>query len=326
MAYLPTPDKATGSSVLYAFFKGTGENMKIRIGFGLGTRSSATDPKTLGKLATSLEEFGFDSLWFSERVSGTGLDPLVAMSWIAARTEKLKFGPSVMVLPGRNPVLLAKSFASLDRISNGRVLPAFGLGAVNLAEHQAFGLARKDRSPWFDEALPLMRRLWEEDSVSHSGQRFQLTDVRVKPKPIQKPLDIWLGGIAPSELKRVGRLGDGWLPSFCTPNDIAEAIPKIDQHSISANREVIDREHFGALIIYTADGSIPDQIVQAVQSRRPELKAEDIIVHNRKELSTRIQEFIAVGASKFILTPYVEPEDWEQELSCLAEETLHLQN
>ena len=326
MAYLPTPDKATGSSVLYAFFKGIGVNMKIRIGFGLGTRSSATDPKTLGKLATSLEEFGFDSLWFSERVSGTGLDPLVAMSWIAARTEKLKFGPSVMVLPGRNPVLLAKSFASLDRVSNGRVLPAFGLGAVNLAEHQAFGLARKDRSPWFDEALPLMRRLWEEDSVSHSGQRFQLTDVRVKPKPIQKPLDIWLGGIAPSELKRVGRLGDGWLPSFCTPNDIAEAIPKIDQHSISANREVIDREHFGVLIIYTADGSIPDQIVQAVQSRRPELKAEDIIVHNRKELSTRIQEFIAVGASKFILTPYVEPEDWEQELSCLAEETLHLQN
>ena len=300
--------------------------MKIRIGFGLGTRSSATDPKTLGNLATSLEEFGFDSLWFSERVSGTGLDPLVAMSWIAARTEKLKFGPSVMVLPGRNPVLLAKSFASLDRVSNGRVLPAFGLGAVNLAEHQAFGLARKDRSPWFDEALPLMRRLWEEDSVSHSGQRFQLTDVRVKPKPIQKPLDIWLGGIAPSELKRVGRLGDGWLPSFCTPNDIAEAIPKIDQHSISANREVIDREHFGVLIIYTADGSIPDQIVQAVQSRRPELKAEDIIVHDRKELSTRIQEFIAVGASKFILTPYVEPEDWEQELSCLAEETLHLQN
>ncbi len=326
MAYLPSLDKASGSSVLYAFFEGIGVNVKIRIGLGLGTRSSATDPKTLGKLATSLEELGFDSLWFSERVSGTGLDPLVAMSWIAARTEKLKFGPSVMVLPGRNPVLLAKSFASLDRISNGRVLPAFGLGAVNLAEHQAFGLERKDRSPWFDEALPLMRRLWDEDSVSHSGQRFQLTDVRVKPKPIQKPLDIWLGGIAPSELKRVGRLGDGWLPSFCTPNDIAEAIPEIDKHSISANREVIDREHFGVLIIYTADGSIPDQIVKAVQSRRPEIKAGDIIVQNRKELSARIQEFIAVGASKFILTPYVEPQDWKQELTYLAEETLHLQN
>ncbi len=300
--------------------------MKIRIGFGLGTRSRANTPETLGELATSLEELGFDSLWFSERVSGTGLDPLVAMSWIAAKTEKLKFGPSVMVLPGRNPVLLAKSFASLDRISNGRVLPAFGLGAVNLGEHQAFGLERKDRSPWFDEALPLMRRLWEEDVVSHNGERFQLADVRIKPKPIQQPLDIWLGGIAPSELKRVGRLGDGWLPSFCTPGDIAEAIPQIDEYSLNANREVIDREHFGVLIIYSADGSIPDQIVKAIQSRRPEVEAEDIIVRNRKDLPTRISEFIEAGASKFILTPYIEPDDWELELNCLAEETLHLQN
>ena len=300
--------------------------MKIRIGFGLGTGSEANTPEILGKIATSLEELGFDSLWFSERVAGTGLDPLVAMSWIAAKTETLKFGPSVMVLPGRNPVLLAKSFASLDRISNGRVLPAFGLGAVNLGEHQAFGLERNDRSPWFDEALPLMRRLWEEDVVSHSGQRFQLSDVRINPKPIQQPLDIWLGGIAPSELKRVGRLGDGWLPSFCTPDDIAKAIPQIDEHSMGAGREVIDREHFGVLIIYTTDGSIPYQIIKAVQSRRPEVRAEDIIVRSRKELSARIQEFVEVGASKFILTPYVEPEDWEQELNGLAEEALHLQN
>ncbi|MED5265049.1 MAG: hypothetical protein VYA88_02785, partial [Actinomycetota bacterium] len=120
--------------------------------------------------------------------------------------------------------------------------------------------------------------------------------------------------------------GYGWLPSFCTPDDIAKAIPQIDEHSRGAGREVIDREHFGVLIIYTTDGSIPNQIIKAVQSRRPEVRAEDIIVRSRKELSTRIQEFVEVGASKFILTPYVEPEDWEQELNCLAEEALHLQN
>ena len=300
--------------------------MKIRIGFGLGTRSKVSDPETLGGLGQGLERLGFDSLWFSERVSGTGLDPIVAMSWIAARTEKLKFGPSVMVLPGRNPVLVAKSIASLDRISDGRVLPAFGLGAVNLGEHQAFGVERKDRSPWFNEALPLIRRLWEEDSVSHSGPRFQLQDVRVKPKPIQEPLDIWLGGIAPSELMRVGQLGDGWLPSFCTANDIAEAIPQIDEHSKNSGRKNIDREHFGALIVYSVDGSMPDQVINAVQSRRPEVNAEDIIVQSREKLSSRIQEFIEAGASKFVLMPYVEPEDWNHEINCLAEETLHLQN
>ncbi len=300
--------------------------MKIRIGFGLGTRSKVSDPETLGGLAQGLERLGFDSLWFSERVSGTGLDPIVAMSWIAARTEKLKFGPSVMVLPGRNPVLVAKSIASLDRISDGRVLPAFGLGAVNLGEHQAFGVERKDRSPWFNEALPLIRRLWEEDSVSHSGPQFQLQDVRVKPKPIQEPLDIWLGGIAPSELKRVGQLGDGWLPSFCTADDVAEAIPQIDEHSKNSGRKSIDREHFGALIVYSVDGSMPDQVISAVQSRRPEVNAEDIIVQSREKLSSRIQEFIEAGASKFVLMPYVEPEDWNHEINCLAEETLHLQN
>ncbi|MBG02027.1 MAG: LLM class F420-dependent oxidoreductase [Acidimicrobiaceae bacterium] len=300
--------------------------MKIRIGFGLGTRSRVNNPETLGQLATSLEEHGFDSLWFSERVSGTGLDPLVAMSWIAAITEQLKFGPSVMVLPGRNPVVLAKSFASLDRISNGRVLPAFGLGAINLGEHQAFGVERKDRSPWFDEALPLMRRLWEEDVISHNGPRFQLQDVRVKPKPIQKPLDIWLGGIAPSELKRVGRLGDGWLPSFCTANDVEEAIPQIDGYSKESGRETIDREHFGALLVYTTDGSLPDEIIRAVQSRRPSVKANEIIVQGREKLSSRIKEFIDAGASKFVLMPYVEPNDWDTELRWLAEETLHLQN
>ena len=303
-----------------------GTELKIRIGLGLGTNPRTTDSKTLGVLVENLERLRFDSLWFSERVSGSALDPLVAMSWIAARTEKLKFGPSVMVLPGRNPVLLAKSLASLDVVSNGRVLPAFGLGAVNLGEHQAFGVNREDRSPWFNEALPLIRRLWEEERVTHHGDRFSIEQVRVLPKPIQKPLDIWLGGLAPSELRRVGKLGDGWLPSFCTAEDIAEGISVIDSHSKAAGRHVIDREHFGALIIYTSDGSMPEPIVKAVQARRPDLKATDVVVQGQAGIETRIREFIDAGASKFILVPYIEPQDWVIELESLAESVLHLQN
>jgi probable F420-dependent oxidoreductase len=300
--------------------------MKIRIGMGVGTKSKANDPAVLGNLIDALEDLGFDSIWFSERVSGSGLDPIVAMSWAAARTEKLKFGPSVMVVPGRNPVLLAKSIASLDQISKGRVLPAFGLGAVDLGEHQAFGVNRSDRSPWFNEVLPLIRRLWEEDVVSHDGPRFHLDNVRVRPKPYQEPMDIWLGGLAPSELRRTGTLGDGWLPSFCTPDDVAAGIPVIDEHSEKAGRPVIDREHFGALLVYTFDGTLPDEIVRTVQSRRPNVKANEIIVQGRENLSSRIKEFIDAGASKFVVMPYVEPNNWEQELNCLAEETLHLQN
>ena len=300
--------------------------MKVRIGLGLGTNSKSNDPKILGNLVDNLERLQFDSLWFSEKVSGSTLDPVVLMSWIAARTEKLKFGPSVMVLPGRNPVLLAKALASLDVVSNGRILPAFGLGAVNLAEHQAFGLNREDRSPWFNEALPLMRRLWEEEEVTHCGDRFSMENVRLLPKPIQNPLEIWLGGLAKSELRRVGRLGDGWLPSFCTPEDVAVGIPVIDEYSKEIGRPKIDREHFGSLIIYTSDGSMPEAIVKAAQSRRPNLEATDFIVQGHRNLESRIKEFIDAGASKFILVPYIEPDNWEVELEKLAGSILHLQN
>lgn len=298
--------------------------MKVRIGFGLGTNSHTNDPSRLGPLIDGLERHGYDSVWFAERVAGATLDPVVAMTWAAARTEKLKFGPSVMVVPGRNPVLLAKSLASLDRVSGGRLLPAFGLGAVNLAEHQAFGVERKERSAWFDEALPLLRRLWTEDVVDHDGPRFHLEGVRVKPKPTQEPLEIWLGGIAPSELRRTARLGDGWLPSFCTPDDVAGAIPVIDEHTEAAGRPLIDREHFGALIGYTVDGSMPERLVEAVRARRPELTPDDIMVRGRDRLTARIREFVDAGASKFVVMPFTEPDDWEAELDQLAEAVLHL--
>jgi len=299
---------------------------KIRIGLGLGTQSHTNDPSSLGPLIEGLEMHGYDSVWFAESVAGATLDPIVAMTWAAARTEKLKFGPSVMVVPGRNPVLLAKSLASLDRISGGRVLPAFGLGAVNLAEHQAFGVERKERAPWFNEALPLLRRLWTEEVVDHQGERFQLEGVRVEPKPLQDPFEIWLGGIAPSELRRTGRLGDGWLPSFCTPDDIEAAIPVIDNHSADAGREPIDRGHFGALLGYTTDGSIPERIVKMVQMRRPDLTAADLIVQGHEGLERRIKEFADAGATKFVLMPFSEPDDWETELGSLADSVLHLQD
>ncbi|MDH3753496.1 MAG: TIGR03619 family F420-dependent LLM class oxidoreductase [Acidimicrobiia bacterium] len=298
--------------------------MKIRIGFGLGTNSHANDPTTLGPLIDDLERLGYDSVWFAERVAGATLDPVVAMTYAAARTNRLKFGPSVMVVPGRNPVLLAKSLASLDRISDGRLLPAFGLGAVNLGEHQAFGVERKERSAWFDEAVPLLRRLWTEDLVDHHGERFNLDGVRVRPAPIQKPLDIWLGGIAPSELRRTGRLGDGWLPSFCGPADVAAGIPVINQHAAD-NERAIDEEHIGALVAYTIDGSVPDRIVEAIKLRRPDVDPLDIIVTGRDGLAPRIEEFVDAGASKFVIMPFTEPDDWTAELDALAEAVLHIQ-
>src|SRR6478672_13616798 len=125
--------------------------MKVRIGYGLGTRASS-DPDRFRALVTGLEARRFDSLWLSERITGDCPDPIVGLAVAAGRTTRLKFGFSVLVLPGRNPMVLAKELATLDRLSDGRLLPAFGLGVADPHEQQAFGVERTERAKIFNEA------------------------------------------------------------------------------------------------------------------------------------------------------------------------------
>lgn len=296
--------------------------MKVRIGYGLGTRASS-DPERFADLVRTLERLRFDSLWLSERVTGDCPDPIVALGVAAGLTERIKFGFSVLVLPGRNPMLLAKELATLDRLSGGRLLPAFGLGAVDPGEHQAFGVERGERAARFDEALPLLRRFWAGEVVDHDGPFHRYTAATVRPLPLQQPLDIWLGGIAPSELKRCGRLGDGWLPSFCTPDDVEAGLGAIQGHAEAAGRQ-IDPEHFGALIPYS-DGPIPDIVADAIAKRRPGVDPRQVIAAGMDGLRTMIERHVEVGGSKFVVIPLAEPASWSEHLAQVADALLPLQ-
>lgn len=294
--------------------------MKVRIGYGFGTGTTLIDGG-FGVVVDTLERLRFDSLWLSERIGGDAPDPLVAMSFAAGRTTRLKFGMSVMVLPGRNPVVLAKELATLDRLSDGRLLPAFGLGVANPHEQQAFGVERKDRAKIFDEALAVMRSCWTDDSVTFHGERFRYDALRVLPKPKQNPLEVWLGGIAPSEIKRVGRLADGWLPSFVTPADVAAARPIIEQVAAEHDREV-PADHFGALIPY-AHGPLPDALVAGLAARRPDLAdPNELVPRGWDQLLAMIDRFVDVGTTKFVVLPIVEPNGeagWIAELDAAAQ-------
>jgi probable F420-dependent oxidoreductase len=293
--------------------------VKVRIGYGLGTAGGHDLPG----LIDALERHGFDSLWLSEQITGGAVDPLIGLAYAAGRTEKLKFGTSVLVVPGRNPALLAKELASLDVLSNGRLLPAFGLGAPNPVEHHAFGVDRKERSAWFEEAMPLIRRLWTEDAVDHDGPRFHFEGLTIRPKPVQSPPDVWLGGRAPGELRRVGRLSDGWLPSFCTPEDVAEGRVIVEQAAAEAGRQ-IDPEHFGALISYARTG-VPERLARLVESRRPGTDPESIVPIGLAALRRRLEEFVDVGFSKFVLVPIEPKPTWDEELGEAADTVLDLQ-
>ncbi len=298
--------------------------MKVRIGYGIGAAPLLfSDVGGLGRLADDLERLGYDSIWFPERINSPQLDPIVAMSYVAGRSERLKFGPAVSVVPGRNPILLAKALASLDLVSGGRCLPAFGLGIANAAEHQAFQVQRRERAPWLEEAMPLMRRLWAEDVVDHHGERFHVEGARVLPKPRREPFEVWLGGQAPSELRRTGRLADGWLASFTTPRHVVEGIAAIEQAAADAGR-TIDPDHYGVLIPYV-NGAIPQPLAERVAARRPDADVEEVVATSHQCMAEMIAGFIDAGASKFVMFPVTEPHDWTAELDALAETTLGLQ-
>jgi len=289
--------------------------MKVRIGYGLGTSTPLHDP-TFGVVVDALERLGFDSLWLSERISGAAPDPLVAMAYGAGRTTNLKFGTSVMVLPGRNPVVLAKELATLATMSGGRLLPAFGLGAVDPVEQQAFGVERAERAKMFDEMLTVMRLCWTGEEFSHHGVRYHYDGVRVLPAP--KRLDVWLGGIAPSELRRVGRVADGWLPSFVTPADAAAGRSVIEDVCAEFDREIED-DHYGALVPYSF-GPVPERLQRLLAKRRPDIDdVSQLVPTTWDELTRMIRRFVDVGTTKFVVLPLHEPGDSEGWVSHLTE-------
>lgn len=298
---------------------------KVRIGFGLGTRTRLHGQE-FGPLVDALEAHRFDSLWVSERIGAETPDPLVAMAFAAGRTERLKFGMSVMVLPGRNPVVLAKALATLAVMSGGRLLPAFGLGVVDANEQQAFGVERSARAAWFDESLAVMRACWCDETVHHHGAHYRFDGLRVMPKP--SPLDVWLGGIAPSELRRVGRLADGWLPSFVTPRDAEAGRREIERVAAEHDRAIED-DHYGVLIPY-AHGPVPDGVLAQLARRRPALDDPAVLIPiGWDRLTDTIRRFVDVGTTKFVVLPIVEPPNsdaWHAHLTDAAAALLPLQS
>lgn len=281
--------------------------MKVRIGYGIGTQGMRAPEETFAAVVDALEHEGFDSLWLSERVNSAAVDPVVGCAFAAGRTTRLKLGFSVLVLPGRNPVLLVKSLATLDVLSRGRLLPAFGLGAADPAEQQAFGVERSERVARFDDDFAAFRRAWSD----------------MRPAPVQSPIDVWLGGRAPSELRRVGRLGDGWLPSFTTPAEAARGRVEVEQAAADAGR-AIDPEHWGVLLAYSYE-SLPDAVVERLRRRVPDADPRQVIPVGLPALRDRVEGFCEVGFSKFVLVPAFEPPSWDDEVAAVAAAVLPLQ-
>ncbi|MGH7384329.1 MAG: LLM class flavin-dependent oxidoreductase [Candidatus Rokuibacteriota bacterium] len=284
--------------------------MKIRI--GVGAAGATPSMEALAELVTALDELGFDSLWLSEVLTGPVLDPVVGLSWAAGSNPRLKLG-TTMLLPGRNVLRLAKQLASLDRLSRGRLLVTLVPGLTYAPEREAIGVDPKHRGALIDEALPLLRQLWAGETVTHDGPAGRFHDVKLSPLPLQQPLEVWLGGTVPAALERCGRLSDGWLPSLCTPEAAAGRVV-IEEAAARAGRS-ISPEHFGMSIGY-ASAPIDPATARTMAARRP--RSLELTPVGLPALRKLIEQFIAVGFSKFVVRPVVTPVSWRAELEALV--------
>ena len=273
--------------------------MKIRFGVGLGA-GPENSPAALSDLVDRLETAGIDSLWFSELIYTDAIDPFIGMAYALARTTKLKVGTSVVVLPGRHPVLVAKQLASLAALAPKRVLPVFGLRSALPPERQVFPVPDGQRAAVFDESLRMLKAALASDGADFSGDYFTATSMSVGPKPA-KALDIWLGGSAPAAFRRIGRLADGWLGSFLTPDEARRGREQIEAAAAEAGRAV-EPDHYG-INVAVSDSGLTDDVLAAIRKRRPDVDPTELIADGWAGLHRMIDGYLAAGLTKFVIRP-----------------------
>jgi probable F420-dependent oxidoreductase len=194
----------------------------------------------IAELAARAESWGYDSLWFTDHVVGVRamagvygnywLDPLIAMTWVAARTTTARLGTGVLVLPHRNPVLTAKMVATIDVLSGGRVDLGIGTG-WSRQEFRALGMSDRfePRGRVTNESIDVMRRCWEGGQIEHTGEFFDFEHIEFEPVPVQSRLPIWVGGNTGPALRRAATYADVWHPHDLTPEEIRSKGMKLDE-------------------------------------------------------------------------------------------------
>jgi probable F420-dependent oxidoreductase len=294
--------------------------VKVRIAVAPGGGPWSTDSYL--SLVDGLEERGFDTIWLSDVPLAPTIEPSIGLAFAAARTKRLKLGANVVPI-GRNPMLLAKELAQIDQLSGGRLLLMIVPGIGSPAERESLGVLGADRGAYLDEIVPLLRRFWSGEHVEHHSKRFDFPGVVVRPRPVQDPLELWLGGMGPMALQRAGRLADGWLGAALTPVEAGAARVRIEKAAADAGR-AIDPEHFGLSIPY-ARGEPSTETLAVLASRRPDADPAALVPVGREGLRSLIGALVDEGLSKFVVRPASPVTAVGEELDWLADAVLDLQ-
>lgn len=219
----------------------------MRFGVHLPSNFGFDNVQDVLELAKLVEELGFDSVWVSEHIFNAGYiaqrlgdrpyyAPLPVLSAVAAITQKVKLGTSILVLPYHNPIVLAKDLATIDALSQGRLTIGVGVGVIK-EEFEALGYAYETRGKFADEAIAVMKELWGKEEPAFKGRFHSFAGLRFTPKPVQRPHPpFWIGGSSSAAMRRVAVAGDGWHLFRLPEAGLSTAIEQVRTAADAAGR------------------------------------------------------------------------------------------
>ena len=285
----------------------------MRLGFSLLNNWGIDDVHALVGVACRAEELGFDSVWTHDHVFNVGhvlerigdrpyYEPLTLLSFVAARTARIRLGTSVLVLPYHNPIRLAKTAATLDVLSGGRLILGVGVGAIE-NEMEAMGTPFKARGPFTDEAIAVMRTLWREADPHFDGTYTRFSSMKFSPKPLQKPIPLVIGGVSRAAIRRAARLGDGWQPLGLSPDALGQGIATLRDELRACGRDV---------------AAVPVSIALSIAASSPRRYA---LGTERREIVDRAKAFAHLGVDTLIVSANTsDPREARATLEMLAAE------
>lgn len=283
----------------------------IAIGVGLAEYPFAT-ASGFWRWIDLCEQGGIDSFWQTDRLVSRHpiLECLAALAAVAGRTRRLKVGMNVLSLAMRDPVPAAKQCATIDVLSDGRMLPGFGIGSPLAPEWKAMALDTPTRGARTDEALAVIRMLWAQPRVDFAGRFFRLDNASIAPRPVQAELPMWLGGGSQAAIRRTARFGTGWQAGPEAPAQAAEVVAAIKRALIEEGRS-IEEDHYGAGIPFRfgrADDPALAAAYDAYRARTGREPADYFAVGDARTVVGRIAAYVEAGISKFILRPVASGE------------------
>jgi probable F420-dependent oxidoreductase len=288
----------------------------MKLGFSLLNNWGVEDAQALVGLAQGAEAAGLDSVWVHDHVFNVGhvleriggrpyYEPLTLLSYVAARTTRVRLGTSVLVLPYHHPIRLAKAAATLDVLSAGRLVLGVGVGAIE-PELEAMGTPFKERGAFTDEAIAVMRALWSAEEPRFDGKYSRFAGMKFAPRPVQKPsIPVVIGGVSPAAIRRAARLGDGWQPLGLTPEALAQGMATLREEARACGR---------------AAAEIPVSLAMSIAPPTPSRHA---LGTGPEEIARNARAFARTGVETLVISANTsDPRAAEAALDMVAREVL----